>query len=91
MASLVGLALSLIAVALLILIIAGIPTSRQEVPLQARSPAEGQLNWFLNGTFLGSTLPDRQLWWEPSVGTHDLVVMDRSGRATRRTLKVAQR
>lgn len=74
-----------------ILLIAGIPTSRQEVPLQARSPAEGKLNWFLNGKFLGSTLPDRQLWWEPTPGTHALVVMDRSGRATRRTLKVAQR
>ena len=70
-----------------LVLIAGLPADRQEVPLVAR--ADGPtLDWFVNGVWLGRAEGGEPLWWTPSPGHHELVVVDATGRSARRTLAV---
>lgn len=69
-------------------LIPGMPTSSQRVPLAATSSSHNPLSWFVDGEFIGESAPGERLWWEPKPGEHDIVVMDESGRASKRTLKV---
>ena len=75
-----------------ILLIPGIPAERQRVPLSAQSNAtRSDLSWFMDGEFLGSTHNREQLWWVPLVGVHEMIVMDDTGKASRRELGVEAR
>ena len=63
--------------------------SDQELPLQARSDrADAQLSWFVDGAFLGAVAAEDRLWWTPSPGHHDILVVDSEGRSARRRLLV---
>ncbi|MCP4503235.1 MAG: penicillin-binding protein 1C [Deltaproteobacteria bacterium] len=71
------------------LLVIGIPSSRQEIPLMATSDvASASLSWFVDGIFLGRSAPAKKLWWEPKKGTHRLVVIDESGRTASQKLEV---
>ena len=69
------------------LMLPGVPAERQEIPLQADSDAL-QLSWFVDGTFLGTFPADRTVWWTPSLGRHEVVVLDEAGLTSRRAFKV---
>jgi len=71
------------------LLIPGLPADRQEIPLEATSDTKNsRLDWFVDGEWLGSSLPTERLWWTPTTGHHEVVVMDESGRADRIQLEV---
>jgi penicillin-binding protein 1C len=67
----------------------GVPESEQEVPLMAESSGK-RLSWFVDGEFLGSVDAEERLWWKPTPGRHEFLVMDESGRSARRSLRVRQ-
>ncbi len=71
-----------------LVLLPGVAASDQEVPLRADTEAAGRLSWFVDGEFLGTVAPEEELWWTPSPGRHQFLVMDESGRASRRLLKV---
>ncbi len=61
----------------------GMPTSAQKIPLEATITGRGELDWFVDGRFLGRVENGERLWWEPERGTHEFVVSDdRGGSAT---------
>ncbi len=67
----------------------GIPKDRQRVLLEAHATdASSKLSWFVDGRFLGKVDSDDTLWWTPSEGEHELVVMNAAGQASRRRLVV---
>jgi penicillin-binding protein 1C len=67
----------------------GIPKSRQKVLLQAHTAgSEDRLSWFVDGHFLGKADGDSALWWTPDEGAHELVVMNAAGQASKRRLVV---
>lgn len=66
----------------------GVPATRQQVPLQGDSGGGGTLAWFVDGAYLGSTPADRRLWWQPTPGAHSVVVVDAAGRKAQRELQV---
>ena len=66
-----------------------VDADQQEIPLEAETDfATAELSWFVNGVFLGSASADDRIWWTPSPGKHELVVMDAAGHATRRLVRV---
>ena len=69
------------------LLIPGSDPRDQELPLEAEG-GHGPLQWFIDGSFLGSSTPGKRLWWTPEVGRHELLVMDTAGRKRRRWLEV---
>ena len=75
-----------------LVLLPGLPTSRQEVPLQAESTTPGtRLSWFVDGVFLGTAPADERLWWEPAPGRHEILVLDEGGLSSRRILEVRSR
>lgn len=72
-----------------VLLLPGLPAEDQQVPLFAEG--EGELAWFVDGTWLGHTAPGERWWWTPSVGTHEIVVADAVGRRARRAVEVRPR
>jgi penicillin-binding protein 1C len=74
------------------LLIPGVPSEQQEVPLEAEARGvEGALSWFVNGTFLGTAAPEERLWWTPSEGVHEVLVSNEAGLSARRKLVVRRR
>jgi len=73
-----------------LVLLPGVPVSDQEVPLQAESAA-GELAWFVDGELLGKTPADERLWWLPTPGRHEIVVVDETGQTARRHLEVRAR
>ncbi len=74
------------------LLIPGLSAEDQEIPLEADVPDGGsRISWFVNGTFLGSVNSDDRLWWTPTVGEHELLVVDARGVSGRRQFSVRQR
>jgi penicillin-binding protein 1C len=71
-----------------LLLLPGVPPSSQEVPLEAEGSPGGLLSWFVGGRFLGRAAPDERLWWTPSPGRHEVVVMDEAGALARRVVEV---
>lgn len=72
-----------------IVLFEGIEHAEQEVPLEAESSfSSAELNWFVNGQFVGTATADDRVWWTPSPGRHELVVMDAAGHASKRTITV---
>ncbi len=75
-----------------LVLLPGLPTSRQEVPLQAESTTPGtRLSWFVDGVFLGTAPADERLWWEPVPGRHEILVLDEGGLSSRRVFEVRSR
>ena len=57
--------------------------------LSAQGDAEcGQLNWFINGRFLGSNLPGENLLFEAIPGKYQIMVSDNLERTTTQTIIV---
>ena len=70
-----------------VMLIPGVPTKNQLVPLSASTPSS-TVSWFVDGELIGSAPASERMYWEPSLGKHEVVVADASGRKTRRTLVV---
>jgi penicillin-binding protein 1C len=71
----------------IVLLIPGVPASNQQVPLQV-STSSADVSWFVDGELVGSSAGNERYFWEPTVGTHQIVVTDASGRKARRKLVV---
>lgn len=71
----------------LALLIPGVPTSQQEIPLVAESGSP-RVSWFVDGQFLGTVPSEERLWWEPRPGRHTVVVTDEAGRSAEQVLRV---
>ena len=65
----------------------GIPSSQQEIPLEADT-RRGVLSWFVNGEYLGEAPASERVWWEPVPGKHEVVVMDEAGGSAKRVFEV---
>jgi penicillin-binding protein 1C len=69
-----------------------IPEAAQRCPLRARAPESSgrpALWWFVDGHYLGCGASEQSLWWTPSLGTHEVRVVDALGHAV--SAKVAVR
>jgi penicillin-binding protein 1C len=71
-----------------IMLIPGMSNSNQDVALEASAHEGAELSWFINGRFIGSTVAGKTLWWEPTKGANQLLVMDGAGRKASLNLKV---
>jgi penicillin-binding protein 1C len=67
----------------------GVPTKSQAVPLAASTRAAG-VSWFVDGALVGTGASSERMYWTPTVGQHEVVVADDSGRKARRMLVVRQ-
>ncbi|WP_338867528.1 penicillin-binding protein 1C [Myxococcus stipitatus] len=72
-------------------LIPGVPSKEQEVPLEADAAHERPLTWFVDGVMLGTARASERMWWTPSVGAHEILVTDDQGLTARRTLVVRER
>lgn len=70
-------------------LIPGVPTERQEIPLQAQAQG-GSLSWFVDGAAVAQAPADTAVWWEPRPGRHQVLVMDAHGRSDAVELVVRQ-
>ena len=70
-----------------IALIPGLPEDAQMIPLEAIVEGE-EVSFFVNGRFFGAARSGERLWWRPERGRHEVVAMDRAGRAQSRTLVV---
>ena len=70
------------------LLIPGVAPEKQEVPLEADSARHGALTWFVDGLYLGESMSDERMWWVPSVGRHQVVVIDETGASDTRWFEV---
>ena len=70
-----------------IVLVPGLPAERQEVPLQTDAGGE-RLSWFVDGAFVGSPSTEERVWWTPTRGGHEVVVVDEAGLSTRRAFWV---
>jgi penicillin-binding protein 1C len=70
-----------------ITLIPGVPEQNQVVPLSVSTRA-GTVSWFVDGVLVGTAAANERVYWTPSVGKHDIVVADETGRKARRKLVV---
>ena len=70
-----------------VMLIPGLPSSEQELALEAEGGTP-PLQWFVDGRLLSGVGEDGRGWWAPQVGRHELLVLDATGRSSRRTLEV---
>jgi len=70
-----------------IVLVPGLPAEKQQVPLQADGSGE-RLSWFVDGAFVGAHPTSERVWWTPTRGEHEVMVVDESGLSTRRALRV---
>lgn len=73
------------------LLVPGMDPSAQQVPLVAEAPDGEQLEWFVDGQFIGRAGAAERLWWTPKPGHHQILVNDPRGRRARRSLEVRLR
>lgn len=73
-----------------LVLLPGVPATRQEVPLQGEVGGGGRLSWFVDGEYLGTAAAEERFWWRPSAGTHRIVVVDAAGRKAERELQVRE-
>jgi len=72
-----------------LVLVPGLADHEQQQPLEAdSSDSTMMLNWYVDGVHIGSASAGNRLWWTPSVGIHDIVVMDELGRTVRRSVHV---
>ncbi|MCB9777436.1 MAG: penicillin-binding protein 1C [Alphaproteobacteria bacterium] len=70
-------------------LVPGVAASDQELPLEAAASAgSGPLTWFVAGREVGRAPPDEPVWWTPTVGRHEVVVVDAHGRSDRSIVQV---
>lgn len=69
-------------------LIPGVAWDAQQIPLEAHRETAGEVHWFLNGRHLATVRAGARLWWEPTPGTHEIVVTDSQGRSDRRRVVV---
>jgi penicillin-binding protein 1C len=75
-----------------LVLLAGVSPERQMVPLDADTRRSGaRLSWFVDGEWLGSVAAQDRLWWQPTTGEHEVVVMDEAGLSARRGVRVVRR
>jgi penicillin-binding protein 1C len=63
----------------------------EEKSLPLKAVADGdvkKLYWFIGSQFIGSTEPEKTLFWPAEPGRHTVRVVDSSGRSDSRELKV---
>lgn len=73
-------------------LIPGLPADEQELPLVADVDRPGaKLTWFVDGEAIGTATGDDRVWWVPTLGRHELVVVDDAGGMARRWLEVRDR
>jgi penicillin-binding protein 1C len=70
-----------------VLLIPGVPEANQLVPLQASTRAS-TVTWFVDGQLVGTGAANERLYWQPSIGAHEVVVLDPAGHKARRKLTV---
>jgi penicillin-binding protein 1C len=70
-----------------VLLIPGVPAHNQQVPFEASTSA-ATITWFVDGALVGTVAGNERYFWEPTIGTHQIVVTDSSGRKARRKLVV---
>jgi len=71
------------------MLMAGLPSSDQEIPLEADAGvASGALSWFVDGVFLGTAAPHERMWWAPEPGLHRVTVLDERGASDQIDLTV---
>ena len=70
-----------------IVLLPGLPAEKQQVPLQADGSGE-RLSWFVDGEFVGAHPTYERVWWTPTRGEHEVMVVDESGLSARRALRV---
>ena len=61
-------------------VIPGLPISKQSIAFKARVDApgaDGRLDWFVNGDFVGTTTNGQVLRWHPTRGSHKVLVVAR--------------
>ena len=65
------------------------PASFQQIVLTADAPASSRrLTWYVDGALTAQGEPGKQLFWQPSQGSHRLVVADDHGRSDAVTVVV---
>lgn len=75
-----------------LVLLAGVSPERQMVPLDADTRRSGaMLSWFIDGEWLGSAPAQERVWWRPTTGEHEVVVMDDAGLSARRGVRVVRR
>jgi len=71
----------------IVVLIPGVPATRQLVPLTASTRA-ARLTWFIDGALVGAARSEDRVYWAPVAGAHDLTVADDAGRKAHRRLVV---
>ncbi len=71
----------------IVTLIPGMPATKQPVPLSASTHA-GEVSWFVDGELVATAPSSERVFWVPSLGRHDVVVADASGRKAHRALEV---
>jgi penicillin-binding protein 1C len=57
------------------------PATFQQIPLTADAPAASRrLSWYVDGELTAQGEPGKRLFWQPTTGSHRLVVADDRGR-----------
>lgn len=64
----------------------GRAAAEQEVPLV--SDADGRVSWFVDGAWVGQADRSAPQWWAPTLGAHEIVVVDEQGRAAHGRVEV---
>jgi len=63
-------------------LIPGLESTDQEIRLEAEAgPDAGDLNWFVDGVFVGAAPVQERVWLTPTPGDHEITVSDRAGRS----------
>jgi penicillin-binding protein 1C len=71
-----------------VLLMPNLRPDEQEIPLEADAAGDAELNWFVDGKYIGTGSAGERFWWTPSVGRHVVLVHDQQGRKARRKLTV---
>jgi len=66
-----------------------VPAQYQQIALTADVPAATtRLSWYVDGELIAQAAPGKRLFWQPSPGTHRLMVADDAGRSNAVTVRV---
>jgi penicillin-binding protein 1C len=72
-----------------VMLIPGMRADKQEVPFEVETDTlSTELNWFVNGTFVGRQPASERFWWTPVAGEHEVRVTDDFGALATRRFKV---
>ena len=57
------------------------PAASRRLSLECRGGAAGQRWWFVDGAPIGAVAAGETAWWVPTIGAHEVRVVDHSGQA----------